>query len=217
MNKRSLMHIWNRLPKLILGFIIIAIGTNLTLYANLGLNPWGTFHQGVTNITGLTFGVVSQLTGLLIILLSLTIKIYPGIGTLFNMYFIGLFIDIIDRLNFIPASDNLFVRIVYLLLGTLLLNYGIYVYISCLLGAGPRDGLLVGLVKITGISVSAVRPAIEITILIIGILMGGTYGIGTIINAIGGGYILNTIFKFHGFNPKQSKQMVITDLFAIKS
>lgn len=216
MNINNLKRTWDRLPKLVLGFIIIAIGTNLTLYANLGLNPWGTFHQGVTNITGLTFGVVSQLTGLLIIILSLTIKIYPGIGTLFNMYFIGLFIDIIDRLNIIPKVDNLTVRIVYLLIGTILLNYGIYVYISCLLGAGPRDGLLVGLVKITGVSVSIVRPAIEITILVIGILLGGTYGIGTIVNAIGGGYILSTIFKLHNFNPKQSKQMVITELFALK-
>jgi uncharacterized membrane protein YczE len=200
----------------LLGFIIIAIGTNLTLYANLGLNPWGTFHQGVSHITGLTFGVVSQLTGILIIILSLTIKIYPGIGTLFNMYFIGVLIDLFDRMNFIPQTSNLGVRFIYLILGTLLLNYGIYVYISCLLGAGPRDGLLVGLVKITGVSVSVVRPVIEITILLIGIMLGGSYGVGTVINAVGGGYLLNAIFKLHKFNPKKTNQMVITDLFAVK-
>lgn len=216
MNYINLKRTFNHLPKLFLGFIIIAIGTNLTIYANLGLNPWGTFHQGVSNITGLTFGVVSQLTGILIIMLSLTIKIYPGIGTLFNMYLIGVLIDLFDKLNFIPEANDLVSRFVYLIVGTLLLNYGIYVYISCLLGAGPRDGLLVGLVKITGVSVSIIRPAIEITILIIGILLGGSYGIGTIINAVGGGYLLNVIFKIHKFNPKKTNQMVITDLFAVR-
>ena len=119
-------------------------------------------------------------------------------------------------MNIIPQTNDLTIRFIYLVLGTLFLNYGIYVYISCLLGAGPRDGLLVGLVKITGVSVSIIRPAIEITILIIGILLGGSYGIGTVINAIGGGYLLNAIFKLHKFNPKKTNQMVITDLFTVK-
>lgn len=202
------------LPKLMFGFIIIALGTNLTLYANLGLNPWGTFHQGVANISGLSFGVVTQLTGIVIIIFSLFIKIYPGIGTLLNMFFIGFLVDAFDTLHFIPLSDSIVVRIIYLVVGTFLFNYGIYVYLSCELGAGPRDGLLVGLVKLTGISVTIVRPIIEITILLIGIFLGGSYGIGTILNAVGGGYILNEIFKWHKFNPKETKQMIITDLIA---
>ncbi len=205
------------IPKLMLGFVIIAIGINLTIYANLGLNPWGTFHQGLASISGLTFGVVSQLTGIVIIALSLFIKIYPGIGTLLNMFFIGFLVDAFDSMHFIPLSDAIGVRLIYLILGTFFFNYGIYVYLSCELGAGPRDGLLVGIVKLTGISVAIVRPIIEITIVIMGIFLGGSYGIGTVLNAVGGGYILNVIFKFHKFNPKETKQMVITDLIAIKT
>ena len=132
------------------------------------------------------------------------------------MFFIGFLVDAFDAMHFIPLSDNLAVKILYLIIGTFLFNYGVYVYLSCELGAGPRDGLLVGIVKLTGLSVSIVRPIIEITILLIGIFMGGSYGIGTVLNAIGGGYILNTIFKYHKFNPKETKQMVITDLIAVK-
>ncbi|GAB6106866.1 YczE/YyaS/YitT family protein [Fusibacter bizertensis] len=205
-----------RLPKLMLGFIIIAVGINLTIYANMGLNPWGTFHQGVSNITGIRFGTVSQLTGIVIILLSLFIKLYPGIGTILNMIFIGYFVDLFDQLHLIPLPDTFTIRTIYLLLGTLLFNYGIFVYLSCELGAGPRDGLLVGLVKMTGLNVSIMRPIIEVTIVAIGILLGGSYGVGTLLNAFGGGYILNTIFNFYKFNPKATKQMVITDLIKAK-
>jgi len=216
MNPIVIKKMLKNIPKLMFGFAIIAMGINLTLYANLGLNPWGTFHQGLAGISGLSFGAASQITGLLIIAMSLFIKIYPGIGTILNMFFIGFLVDAFDAMHFIPLSDNLAVKILYLIIGTFLFNYGVYVYLSCELGAGPRDGLLVGIVKLTGLSVSIVRPIIEITILLIGIFMGGSYGIGTVLNAIGGGYILNTIFKYHKFNPKETKQMVITDLIAVK-
>ena len=214
MNMPAIKKTVMNLPRLMLGFIIIALGTNLTIYANLGMNPWGTFHQGVSSITGLSFGLVTQLTGIIIILLSLFIKIYPGIGTLLNMFFIGFLVDSFDVMHFIPQSDLISVRTVYLILGTFLFNYGIYVYMSCGLGAGPRDGLLVGLVKLTGLSVSIMRPIIEVTIVITGILLGGSYGIGTLLNAFGGGYILNAVFRFYKFNPKEVKQMKITELLS---
>lgn len=201
------------MPKLMLGFIIIAVGINLTIYADMGLNPWGTFHQGISAITGLKFGLISQLTGVLIIALSLFIKIYPGIGTLLNMFFIGFLVDFLDGLSIIPMPETTFIKVLYLVIGTLMFNYGIYVYLSCELGAGPRDGLLVGLVKLTGINVSVMRPIIEITILITGILLGGSYGLGTLFNALLGGSILHYVFTAHKFNPKETKQMVITDLF----
>ena len=204
------------MPKLLFGFVIISFGTYMTIEANLDLNPWGTFHQGVSNITALTFGEVSQVTGLVIIAFSLLIKIYPGIGTLLNMFFIGFFVDVFDKLQLLPHPEALLSKSIYLVIGTLLFNYGIYVYLSCELGAGPRDGLLVGLVKLTGISVSIMRPVIEVTIVFIGILLGGSYGVGTILNAFGGGYILNTVFKFHKFNPKETKQMVITDFLSAR-
>ncbi len=210
-NMKAVQKTLTGFPKLILGFIVIALGIQLTLKANMGMNPWGTFHQGVSMIAPISFGQVTQITGFVIIIFSLFIKIYPGIGTILNMLLIGFIVDFIEGLAFIPMADGLFYRTIYLLIGTFLFNYGVYVYLSCELGAGPRDGLLVGLVKITGAKVSYVRPSIELTVLSIGILMGGTFGVGTILNAVAGGYILNTIFERNNFNPKTTKQMVITD------
>lgn len=211
MNSSALKKTIKNLPRLLLGFVIIALGINLSLYADLGTNPWGTFHQGISRITPLSFGQVTQLTGVVIILLSLIIKIYPGIGTILNMLLIGFTVDFMDALNLISTPDSLIMKILFLIVGTFLFNYGVYIYLSCELGAGPRDGLMVGLVKITGKSVSVIRPIIEVTIVIIGILLGGAYGVGTILNAFGGGYVLNKIFNFYNFNPKSIRQMVVTD------
>lgn len=216
MNVSVLKSTIKQLPRLMIGFVIISFGTILTLKSDMGLNPWGTLHQGISIQTGLTFGLISQLIGIVIIIFSLILKIYPGVGTILNMIFIGFFVDLFNNLNLVPENDSLIIRIVYLLTGTFLFNYGIYIYLSCQLGAGPRDGLMVGLVKITGISVSIIRPIIEVTVVVTGILLGGSYGIGTLLNAFGGGYILNSIFRFYRFNPKKVRQMVITDFIAVR-
>lgn len=201
-----------KLPKLVLGFTVIAIGINFSLYADLGTNPWGTFHQGISRISPISFGQATQLTGLIIILLSLLIKIYPGIGTILNMLLIGIIVDLLDKTGLFFVPELLVTKLAFLFIGMFLFNYGVYIYLSCGLGAGPRDGLLVGLVKYTGKSVSVIRPIIEVTVVLIGIFLGGSYGIGTIVNAFGGGYVLNVIFNYHRFNPKTVKQMVITEL-----
>ena len=211
MNLTAIKKTLNHLPKLLLGFVVISVGIQLTLHADLGMNPWGTFHQGVSMISSFTFGQVTQLTGIVIILFSLFLKIYPGIGTLLNMYLLGLFVDTIEAFHLVPIPDSVFMRVIYLLIGTFLFNYGVYIYLSCELGAGPRDGLLVGLVRITGHKVSIIRPMIELSVITVGVILGGTFGIGTLLNAFAGGYILNTIFEFHKFNPKTTRQMVITD------
>lgn len=209
----TLKDTFKKFPRLFWGFAIVAVGISLTLLSDLGMNPWGTFHQGIALVTGLKFGTVSQLVGLIIIALSLFIHLYPGIGTLLNMFFIGFLVNLITESGWLPQPDTLALQVVYLLVGTVVFNYGIYVYISCGLGAGPRDGLLVGLVRLTGKSVSVIRPAIEITVFAIGVLLGGAYGVGTLVNAFGGGYILHRIFECHHFDPNTLKQSVITDCF----
>lgn len=195
------------------GFFCIALGIFLMRLAYLGLNPWGTFHDGMASITGLKFGTVSQLTGLTIILISIFLKMYPGIGTILNMYFCGYFINMIERFDFIPVPESLIFRSVYYLIGIWTLAFGIYIYLSAGLGAGPRDGLMIGLVKKTKYSVTIIRTTIELTILIIGFLLGGTVGVGTIFAALLSGYSLQTIFKVFKFNPKEKKHLNLSEFF----
>lgn len=202
-----------RIIQLFLGFFLIALGVVLMRYAGLGLNPWSTFHDGISKLTGIKFGTVTQLTGLTIIIVSAFLKIYPGIGTLLNMYFCGFFINLIDTTQWIPLPNHIIIKFIYLILGMWVLGYGIYLYLSTELGAGPRDGLMVGLVRITKKSVATIRTILECSVLCIGFLLGGQIGIGTIVTAFSIGWIIQYIFKIHHFNPKDIHHLSLLDTF----
>ncbi|SKB54598.1 Uncharacterized membrane protein YczE [Acetoanaerobium noterae] len=204
--------IFKRLPKLMMGFILIAIGTNIMKASKLGLNSWGAFNEGLTVITGISFGRINQMIGIAVLIIAIFIKIYPGIGTILNMYFIGLFIDIVDSLAFIGIPVDMPTRLIYLFVGLFIFHLGGYMYMSCELGCGPRDSLMIGLIKITGKPVSYIRTIIEATVLVLGILLGGTFGIGTIVNTFLGGPLLGAIYKFFKFDPKKINQINLFSL-----
>lgn len=210
-SKDILLEDIKKIPELLLSFVICAYGISQMKNLGIGMNSWATLNLGIAVKSGIDYGKASQLIGLVIILFSLSLKIYPGIGTILNMYFIGLFVDLIDkyRLTIVPENDIL--KIGALLLGLVFFSYGTYAYLKFELGAGPRDGLMVGIIKITGISVKYVKPVIEITVLIIGFLLGGTVGAGTVIITFCGGYILDKIFKWKNFNPKRTNQRKLSD------
>lgn len=214
-NKKLVLEDIKKIPGLLFAFLFCAYGIAQMKNLNIGMHSWATLNLGITNITDLKFGFISQLVGLTIILISLLLKIYPGIGTLLNMYFIGLFIDIIDKYHLTLVPENYFLKFFLLFLGLGIFSYGIYSYLHYELGAGPRDGLMIGLVKTTKISVKYIKPSIELTVLIIGVLLGGTVGLGTIIVTFSGGYILDLMFKWKKFNPKETNQRKITDYFII--
>jgi len=208
---KELKFIALKLPRLFWGFFIISTGVTLMLTADLGMNPWGTLHSGIASMTGITFGQASQLTGITIIMIGLLIKVYPGISTILNMYFIGFFVDLINGLQIIPHYNYFPAQFVELLLGLLLFSYGLYIYLSCGLGAGPRDGLMVGLMRISGLSASYIKPTIELSAIAAGYFLGGKVGIGTVLVALSGGYIVNRIFKFYQFDPKKTQQLNLYD------
>lgn len=216
-NKNLLLNDLKRVPKLIIAFLIIAYGMVQMKDVAIGMHAWATLTLGLMKITNLNFGQLSQLIGLTIILISMTIKIYPGLATLLNMFFIGFFIDLIDPLPITFVPDSFLLRLFAFYLGIVIFSYGIYFYLSFEMGAGPRDGLMVGLVKLTGYRVAYVRPAIELTVLIIGAILGGKLGIGTILISITGGYILDWIFQLKKFDAKNTNQRVLTDYLLGKS
>lgn len=204
-----------KIPGMLIAFVIIAYGIVQMKNVNIGMNSWATLNLGVSFKTGIDYGKASQLIGLIIILFSVFLKIYPGIGTVLNMYFIGLFVDIIDKYNVVIIPENSILKIIALFWGNIVFCYGVYSYLKFEMGAGPRDGLLVGLVKITGVSVKYIKPMIEITVLLIGFLLGGTIGIGTFIVTFSGGYVLNEIFKQNNFDPHETNQRKFSDYIVI--
>jgi uncharacterized membrane protein YczE len=216
LNKKMLTEDIKKVPGLIFAFLIIAYGMVQMKDIGIGMHSWATLNLGIIKVTHLPFGRISQLVGLTIILFSLFLKIYPGIGTVLNMIFIGFFIDLIDPFPITFTPNNYILKILAFYFGIVLFSYGIYLYLSYELGAGPRDGLMVGLVKITGLSVKYIKPAIELTVLVIGFLLGGTVGLGTVLVSLTSGYILDLILQWKDFNPKQTQQKKLTDYLLTK-
>lgn len=198
-------NIW-RYPIIIIGLGLCGLGAHLTVLAELGTDPWTVFHMGVSNHIPLTIGQASQIFGLIIIILSIPLSIKPGIGTILNMFFYGLFYDLWDKLGILPSPSTLVVQFIYLLLGIVVLGAGLAVYISAGLGAGPRDGLTLGLHKRFNLSVRLAKSGTEIAALALGYLIGGLVGIGTLIFALTIGPVLQYSLKIC--------DQLITPLFA---
>ncbi|MBU5336806.1 YczE/YyaS/YitT family protein [Intestinibacter bartlettii] len=199
--------------RLLLGFVFCACATVLALQSNLGLSPWDVFHQGLSKQTGLTIGQVNILVGITVVLITAFFKLEIGLGTIANMIIIGFFTDIIINLGVIPTSTNLFVRLLMLVASLFSMAIGSYLYIGCGLGCGPRDGLMVVLVKLTGKSVALIRSFIEISVLIIGWLLGGTVGIGTLVTVFGVGICVQMVFKIFKFDVNKVKHKNIKEGF----
>jgi len=179
------------------GLFLYALAIVLMVRADLGLGPWDIFHVGVAGRLGWPLGRVSIVTGLAIIVLSyVAARIKPGAGTVANMICIGTFIDWL--MPHMPVFRGWAVQVAVFGLGVLLEGLATRVYIGAGLGAGPRDGLMLGLSRITGRSIRLVRTRIEVTVLAAGALLGGKLGLGTVIFALGIGPAVQFFFRLFG-------------------
>ncbi|HSH35569.1 hypothetical protein [Schnuerera sp.] len=199
------------LLKLFAGYFVCAIGIVMTINANLGLAPWDVFHQGLSNLIGITIGRAHILAGISIIILNSIFGEKIGWGTIFNMIFIGIFIDFLMLNHLIPVFNNFIISLIMMLLGLLVLGFGCYLYISVGWGSGPRDGLMIALVKKTNKSVRFIKNTQEIIAVIIGYILGGYVGIGTLLMAILGGYATQFAFKIAKFDVSQVEHRFIDD------
>ena len=170
-----------RILRLFFGLWLFGLGIVLTVKSDLGTAPWDVLHLGLTNYLPLTMGQVSQMTGIIVISFSWVLGIKPGWGSLANMYFIGLFIDIIMAGNWISVPDNWVGQLAMLFAGTWLIGWASYFYLSAAFGAGPRDSFMVGAIRKTGWPVWKVRTILEATVAALGYLLGGPIGIGTLL------------------------------------
>ena len=167
-----------RLIALFAGLWLYGFSMAMMITAGLGLDPWDVFHQGVADRTPLSFGVVTALTGVVVLALWIPIRQKPGFGTIANVVVIAVSVD--TSLAFLEPADSLRVRIVVMLGGVVLHALATVLYIGAGMGPGPRDGLVTGLVARTGLSVRLIRTSIEVTVLATGWLLGGTSGVGTV-------------------------------------
>ena len=171
-----------RLIQLLGGLILYGLAVAMIVRAGLGLDPWNVLNQGVAERLPLSYGVVMILIGAAVLLLWLPLRQKPGIGTVANVFLIGVFADL--GLAWIPADLSLPTRIAMLIAGVVLTGLATGAYVGAGLGPGPRDGLMTGIVTRTGWPVKYVRTAIEIAVVAVGWLLGGAVGLGTVLFAL---------------------------------
>lgn len=172
-----------RTVQLFAGLVLYGVGMALMIESKLGLTSWDVFHQGLSKVTGLSFGLVVILLGIPILLLWIPLRQRPGFGTIANLVVIGFVVD--GALATLPIPSSLWLRVVYLVAGIGVIGVGTGLYIGARMGPGPRDGLMTGLVaRFPRLSIRLVRTAIELTVLGLGWLLGGTVGIGTLAFAL---------------------------------
>lgn len=175
--------LFKRLLPLLVGFVIWGLAVALQVRAELGLSPWDVFHQGLGNRLGITIGMAGVVTSVGVLLLWIPLRMKPGLGTVLNALVIGPSADFF--LTILPPIDDLVLRWAFLLIGILLMGVGSALYLPAKLGAGPRDGVMVGLNRKYGFSIRLARTIVEVCALVIGWFLGGTVGLGTLVGALG--------------------------------
>ncbi len=171
-----------RLPLLLFGLFVYGASMAMVLRATLGQIPWDVLHVGVSHHVPLSFGTIVVGVSLLVLIPWIPLRQKPGLGTIGNALLIGPSADLV--LSVLPAPDHLALRVLLLVGGVVLNGMATGMYIGSQFGPGPRDGLMTGLARVTGGSLRVVRTGIEVTVVVIGWLLGGTVGTGTFLYAI---------------------------------
>ncbi|GAB3422816.1 YczE/YyaS/YitT family protein [Flindersiella endophytica] len=196
-----------RFIQLYVGLVLYGASMALMVRSGLGLDPWDVFHQGVTEHTPFSFGTVVILASFVVLLAWIPLRQWPGIGTISNAIVIGLVTD--AGLALLDQPKALALQIVFLVGGIVLNGVASAAYIGARLGPGPRDGLMTGLVRRTGRSVRLVRTTIEVTVLAIGWLLGGTVGVGTVLYAVGIGPLIHVLLPRLTVPPRTPDQLTV--------
>jgi uncharacterized membrane protein YczE len=191
-----------RLIQLFTGLVLYGVSMALMIESALGLNPWDVLHQGVSKVTGLTFGHTVILVSLPVLALWIPLRQRPGFGTIANFVVIGFTVD--AALVVLPAGGTIPARIGLLVGGILLNGFATGLYIGSNLGPGPRDGLMTGIVaRFPRLSLRLVRTVIELSVLGAGFLLGGTVGLGTLAYALAIGPLVQLFLPLTTVTPRE--------------
>lgn len=213
--KETLKIITFKTFKLAFGLFVFGIGLVCLLNAQIGVASWDVLHQGISIVTGMTVGKANIFVGFGILIINILLKQDIGWGTIANMILIGVYVDILMFYNLVPIFEGFLPSLILLLIGIILQGIGFYIYISVGWGAGPRDGLMVALMKRTGRPVRFMKSLIEILVVAIGYLLGGNLGIGTFIVAFFSGAIWQFLFKLLRFDVTEVKHVYIREHYKL--
>ncbi|MFF4591128.1 YitT family protein [Streptomyces sp. NPDC001388] len=200
-------HLIRRLVQLYGGLVLYGFSSALLVKAGLGLEPWNVLHQGLAERTGLTIGVVLIIVGAVVLLLWIPLRQRPGLGTVSNVFVIGIAMD--GALAAVPEAHALAVRVPLLVTGVVLNGAATGLYIAAAFGPGPRDGLMTGLHRRTGRSIRTLRTTIELAVVVTGFVLGGTVGVGTLLYAVSIGPLAQFFLRVFAVPPASGGSTVV--------
>jgi len=181
------------------GLVLFGLGEGLLIVSFTGASPWSVLAQGLSLNLNLSIGTITFLISVAVLILWIPLGQKPGIGTIFNALIIALMIDLC--IKFVPTPSTYFYQLILATISVITVGVGGGIYLVSNLGAGPRDGLMIGLQKVTNLPIAAVRATLEITVVGVGWYLGGTVGVGTLLFAFGIGpcvalglYLVDKIF-----------------------
>ncbi|WZH36280.1 MAG: hypothetical protein PIR02_16150 [Microbacterium enclense] len=178
-----------RILRLLVGLVAYGFGCALTVAAGLGVDPWTVFAEGLSRVTGIGVGWITNIVGLGVLLLWIPLRQKPGLGTIANILLVGTSMQI--ALGFLPHPDVLWLQVLVLVAGVVVVAAASGLYIGARFGPGPRDGLMTGLHSRFGWPIWVCRLSVEGTVLVLGWLLGGTVGVGTVVFALGIGPLVH--------------------------
>ena len=182
-----------KLLQVLVGTTLIGTGVALNFSSQLGLGPWGVFHEGISLNTTLSFGNAIIATGIFITLLWIPLKQRPGIATFVDIFWIGTVADLIIGIEL--NTENLLLKWIFVFLGILCIGSGTAIYVGADMGSGPRDGVMVGL-ESKGLKIGMARNIIEVTALVLGWLLGGTVGLSSVVIAVSIGPVVQLVIPY---------------------
>ena len=200
---------WKTFPRdffvIQIGFFLYGLSIALAIRANLGTGTWAVLDVALSKLTGLTPGTMTVIIGFVVLISALLMREQIGWGTLGNILSIGPWLDL--TLYFIPSVENNWpIQLLMLLMGTLIQGIATAIYIGVDAGAGPRDSLMLAIKRTTGISYRLARGIIEVSVLVVGWLLGGPAGIGTAIHALLVGTAMQWAFKIFNVQPHRAHE-----------
>ena len=196
-----------RLGQLVLGLVLFGAGLWLGLQAALGVGPWDVLHGGLSDQLGTPFGRTSIAVGFVVLVVAVLSGVRPGVGTVLNVLLVGAVIDVLLATPLLDGlgTGALVLRLLAVVGGIALVAVGSALYLGAHLGPGPRDGLMVAISKRTGWSVGVARGVLECTVLLLGVLLGGPVGPGTLVFALGIGPAVQLAFRVLGQTPARAR------------
>jgi hypothetical protein len=199
--KKTIIFEW---LKIVAGLIVFAFGVHLTIYANIGLAPWDCLGMGIANHTPLNYGIAMTLIAITVLVIDVLMKEKIGFGTIIDALLTGNFVQAFNSLNRFPANESMWRGIMIMLVGFVFMALGMWIYMSAQQGCGPRDSLLVGLGKrMPRVPIGIVEVILWAVVLLIGFLLGGPVGIGTLISTFGAGLVMQLVYNIIRFEPRK--------------